>query len=1666
MEGPDDLDGLRGLFQDLSSLSRSALPNVERLVFELEAAVKDFRKLLDKRTKSNESRQTVLSGKVKLNDEEFSLNQEFQQEALQVADALDVDEIEAVGYYMRAQQDASQLDRTPVTSAIIRFHERRSFLLECLRLVLSESFELEREGTQAVMLEVVAQILEIQNAPLRNASLFTRKCLDAMTDIEKWLVLLGEQVQKAAVVGQAQETDIMEVIEWQRHSLGKQHESLGAILHYLFKGGYASSEDLRKLLEKLQKIDKFDSLLVHYVPAVIASFAQYGSPEGQGQHREARSLHEAVTDSKESRAWKLSKFHSAVTVLWLAEFAGWYFDSGPASPLQGIEPAQEASKLSKMFMTALDDGAFEFILEICASMGHEASDNIARNEIVGLLLKDGLSFSLEPDATSPHFRSLLMECVEVFIESLIANMPDAIRMLKSEEDLQRLDQITALREGLNSISHRGLTEARMHLESLLVIIAFAFEGRPDAAQEFWDDPDGNLHGFLHWASKRQTVPRVSAFCEMLCSISEGEENSLCAHKFLLDEEKVPPAKLRRSTTMSWTQMFAELQLYTSRATERPSATQPSLLRLRKPEVADIDEPESPVMLSCYLRLISHLCKENHEVRAYIRDHPTFNLIGMLLTLCNAPIPNHLRAAAFVTLRALIIDRTTTYGNEVWVLLDQWTSGYGTTSAGLSKSPPLANPPVWIERNAFQKIAESFDQTRAFVELLNTLVCPAADIGDSQLSLSFPESLGSSYRMPGVEPYVDFVMDQAFASRSVALESKEALTLQLSCLDFVVTCLQSFNENLVSVAVQQPMALSSILRSSSISVYVRLHPFYRVMEWLFNEDVLRTLFAVSHQDVDAVGKASSDSVLVRALVRSIEVMNMIVDHQATYFDLVRLRTKTQSQSGSSVIASSSLASFEDSVMDNLHLIIDLCLYCGSGHPELTLASLALLEKLAGSRKLNKSPTVTSRWQPSNQIVELLNYNADTDRIARVLTPQISTDVRELESGPESAGSLIKVGLLNLLDRCLKMISDKPSMAHLLLGFSCVGNSLDIPTGGLLETGSSLFHAVVSLVQNYPEGDSHSVIYWMIHLKRLGFQLLQRLWASPLSSGFVLPALRLSQLLRVLFTEHPIIGNATLWDNLPITDSDFWCTDSARSLCEFLAYRGLLFEYATTELRSASRDSSPSLQNAVLGTLLGSSTTPDGVVVSHPSLFELFDFADLDIVEKFPSLPLTYFGDLNIDICARPQENGLPTLYDEITAAELLQVVKDDMLNTGKISPQEEEQVLAEIQSVLSFIRAKNHYHQACYSRYVALKAWTELATTIVVTCDLESTRMAMFILQVLQVILPKLEQSMERSKAEAFELARLAETLISKLDTIAPSAGEDVIEERMYSLFQTCLHNISLASEGSDLRQTFYHICTTYLARITRLHGAHPDFGQRAQQTLKSSGSTFVEIVCDDAYSGNELCRVSALLFLNVLAVLERQQESSLLVNTIVQSNYLGIFLDVIRSMASEFRNTSPSETPHLLVFYEAQLALLLQLSQTRLGAMYVLEAGLFQAVKDSQLFAVDPDIGLDIENPDALRKYYDLLLSVIRVIISAVFSRGLHNQQVLERTRQFLSENRQGIVGIFKRHAKIGVLTGTDLKDPLDDLVRAYIILITAVEFLEYEDECMGGSHAVPTKFS
>lgn len=1516
-----------------------------------------------------------------IDDVEYAINTDFQQGTLQLADALNLDEVEAAALFMEAQEGAQQLDRTPLIAAIMRFHQRRQFLLECLRLIFQESFDVEREEIQELMQNTVAHILQTKEGTFRNASLFARKCLASMEDIEKWLALISDQIQKISIVGQAEDADITEAFEHQRASLIQQHESLGATLCYLFKGTFTSSEDLRFLLDRMRKIERVDMLLVHYVPAIIAALVQYGSPSGSGTQREARSLHTAITSTKDNNAWILAPFRAAVISWWLTVYSGWYFDSGPASPLQGVDFDKEAEERTALFKVCLDDGALEFMLAICASIETDGWRHPARNELVSLLLKDSQASVFETDSISQFVKPLVMEHFDTFTESCIANMPNAVRMLKTDEDAQRLDQITALRDGLSSSLHRGVLEARTHLETFLVIMAFAFEGRHDPAQEFWADPDGNLYGFLQWASKRQTVPRVSAFCEMLCSISEGEDNAVAAHRFLSEEDKHTSVKFRRSPSMNWVQMFAELQLYATKVTEKPS-TSSQILHTRKVENIEMNEPESPVMLTCYLQLIGHLSKQSSTIREWMLHHPSFNVISTLLTLSSGSVPTHLRASAFKTLKALMTDRTSSHGNDMWLALDQWISGAAANASGLAKAPILSNQPAWHERHAFQKIGESFDQTNTFVDLLHTLISPTSDLPDKQLALPFPEALGASYRMPGIEPYIDFILGHAFARKVPDVTEAQGRLLALNCLNFMATCLATFNEDLVALAHQPSASPETSINSSDFNNYIRLHPFARVFEWLFNEDVLKTLFVSARQDSAEVSKSQFDSVLVQSLVKSLDVMNLVLDLQSTYLNIVRPLLRNQGTTTKVTVANSALASFEDSILNNLYLIPALCLYCGSGHELLTISSMSLLRKLSSSRKLNKTTaTGLITWKSPNRIVEVLSTEVNADIVSRPLVHQMEPEPRELDHGDTAPGYLIRENLLSLLNSCLATITDRPNIAHLLLGFSCVGNTLDVDSEGLLAKGMSLLNAVINFVQTYPTDINGSILSWAVHAKRMAFEVLKHLWSSKLSSAFVLTELRMNRFLMVSLASQPIVNSNTVWNDFPSTVPEFWISASSTTgLCEFLAYRSHLYEYAATEVRAASKLGSQSLQLDVLSTLLGMSLVEEGETVTHATVFDLFDIADMKLSHGLSLPQLHYLAGIDFDICAKEQPDS-SILYDLDAAEELIKLRRRDIAGGSQVRAQEEEQFLLEADHLLTFLRVINMERQIHLNRYLAIRSWCELLTTMVISCDMEEGRRRTFILQAISLITPKLEAAMVENVAEAIQLAQLAETLIGKLDSSVSAShqgrGGDLIDEKLYQLFQISLRGICLAIGDVLLRESFYNICAHYISRITTTPGSiHQNLRRQCQLAVKASGVSLIEAVSDDAYAGQETCKVSAILLLNLLAELDAQEHSHLLAENISQSNYLSMFLDSIRTLSSEFRDAQAHgmssaftafqsqstddhlDIPLLLSYYHALLSLLQKLCQTKIGATLVLNTGLFASIRESRLFAADPDIGI------------------------------------------------------------------------------------------------------------
>jgi len=1407
---------------------------------------------------------------------------------------------------LEAQKDAEIVDRSILTSAIIHFHQRRQFMLECLRLTLAFSADPGADdNARDVSRELMGLILEIKDGPARNGSLYLRKCLRAMADVETWLQDLGDRIQGSIALGQVLTPENSELMDFEQQSLGQQHESLGAIVNGLVKANYSGVEDFYKLLEHLPQIERWNNLAVHYVPVIIAFTSQYGSPEGSGTLRDARMLNTRILDSKDNAAWKLRNFHAATITWWLAEYSGWYLEQPTGSPVQGVNFEAEALGRSESFFQALKDGALQCTLSICSQITPYEWYDPAKNTLVSFLLRDTPPLPHDLVYSPTWLRTLTMEQFEIFADAFITNMPDTLRRFKSEED----DQRKRIHSSLQTPGRGGASEQDLHLERFLLIISFSFDDHLEAAQSFWGDVDSNLYGFLQWASRRQSTPCVGAFCDMLRSISKTEDCASSAHQFLLEESTSAPAKIRRSSSLSWSQIFRELNLYTSKIREQSNATKPTNMYGGKPNSEDIDEPESVLMLESYLRLSSHLCTESTEARSWVLSQTSPHMIDTLFYLCNGTVPSRLQSCAFSVIRALLTSKSAGTGIAIWGALDQWVCGAYAPSLNLSRTSKIPNAATKSEEATFRAIAGDFEQANAFVDLLQSLLNPALPDTGLNDRLPFPEALGSSYRMPGVDPYVDLVLDKIFADMMPQLEEPlKNRILAYNILSFVVICLGTFNEDLVVLANKSAISVDEAMNTSSLSTYVTLHPFSRVMDWMFNERVLALLFATMHQDVDEVSSSPPDSPVVLNLIRGIEAMNLIMDLQPTYLDIVRPLRKEQLSGRNQSVFNPSLASFEDSVALHLDLIVDLGLYSGIGNQDLAMSSLKLLQKLASSRLLNAqvSPGSGQRIH-GNRLIGVVEQHNDLERISRSLRLGLELDPRILEQGPKSADWAIKSVTLEFLVHNLSASPDRPTLAHALLGFACAGAALDVEPESLFAKGLSLFHSIVHLVADYPDGEEGRTQLWALSIRQLGIEVLSILWKSPLTSALVLTELRASDLLFALCLRQQHVDPTSQWDDRSIRDPDFMFTESAESLQQFLLQRCDLLEYAGAELRRVALEGAPSLKARIFSTLLGSTSLPNGQQVPNITIFELLDFMELDMTNRVPSPKANHFAGLDFGVTFGASPGSSHTIHDLRLVEEMIALRFNELRRSGRLQDaNEEQQVIAEAEHIVQYLRSVNNECILTLATWKTLTAWTDLLILAIDTNDLDHEAKAALILQALQVVTPKLEIYALNHDPCVTALANLVQALLFQLDfktsALDRSRAGDVANDRLFQVFRTALRAVSGPEVGMQLREVLYNICYRYLAEmcavsdipIRRRHGMH---------SVKVTGEKTMDIICDDAYNASATCRISALLLLDALAILAKVEASNYIIESMVRTNFLQILVESIEDIPPELRST-------------------------------------------------------------------------------------------------------------------------------------------------------------------
>jgi nuclear pore complex protein Nup205 len=209
---------------------------------------------------------TTITGKVEFGGEEWVLNKDFQEVVLQIADDLDLDEIEATKLALQAEGEEETLGRPRKECAIIRFHQQRKYLLSCMLLLL----ELQKEEDD-LMADDVGDGLGrlgpyINRYILRDGGpgapkakeRFVPACTAALANTRAWLQKLSERASGAAMRGLATQLQLQETYEFSHISLMQQHELLAVILCYAIERHMANEPDFILFLKDFAGSTRYD----------------------------------------------------------------------------------------------------------------------------------------------------------------------------------------------------------------------------------------------------------------------------------------------------------------------------------------------------------------------------------------------------------------------------------------------------------------------------------------------------------------------------------------------------------------------------------------------------------------------------------------------------------------------------------------------------------------------------------------------------------------------------------------------------------------------------------------------------------------------------------------------------------------------------------------------------------------------------------------------------------------------------------------------------------------------------------------------------------------------------------------------------------------------------------------------------------------------------------------------------------------------------------------------------------------------------------------------------------------------------------------------------------------------------------------------------------------
>nr|XP_020458623.1 nuclear pore complex protein Nup205 [Monopterus albus] len=1082
--------------------------------------------------------------------------------------------------------------------------------------------------------------------------------------------------------------------------------------------------------------------------------------------------------------------------------------------------------------------------------------------------------------------------------------------------------------------------------------------------------------------------------------------------------------------VSWEHFFHSLMLYHENL--RRDLPNPDASHYRHPPLRGITQRELEGLTS-FLQLLTTIITWSENARLALCEHPQWTPIVVMLGLLQCSIPPVLKAELLHCLAA--------FGKSPEIAASLWQSLEYTQILQTVRVPGQKQAAgIEVELNEIESSCEEYPLTRGFCHLMSILV-----------ESSLPVNLGAGLRVPGFQPYLNFLRDSVFLPFPTRAYRRPAEKWEVA--DSV---LEVFHKLLRDYEPQPTDFVQEMVELQGEQVQAYKPPGHSIMFHLLNDSPMLvlclSLLEEGVRQLDTYAPFPGKKYLESAVLHCLCLLDLALQKEAVFMDLLR-----ESQASLLVSPLEQLLQGVSPQTRRADHIVNIAryLYHSSSNPEAAFQSAKILRCLANY------PNIQIRL-----VGDFTHNQAVSEKLMAGFVECLDNEEAEegTEKGDDSDSQKkvarirheTQIHILNLLITSLELKT--PNLALYLLGFEVKKPvlSTNLQDPGVLGCPRSCLHAILSLLQRGTEKRSGPVLTQQApNLAELCYQVIYQLCACPDTSGPTMRYLRTSQDFLFSHLQHlPFILPS---NQIAALSQMSWLMKTAAIELRVTSLNRQRSH--TQRLVSLLLDDQPNTQHSVDKYMFKFMRKESGMEEETRSVsgFLHFDTVSkvrrkllsvLDAIDFSQDMPellqLDFFERTQIEQvisnCEHVNEQG-----HTVCNVKLLHRVLVAEVNAlqGMAAIGQRPLLLEEVNSILQQVVERNRVRRSLSAKRHALQSWRSLVETLLTACPADLIPADDRQLIIRDLLLDLHDKVLSEDAAgelmpivagAVFTLtAHLSQSVLSEqqqgVGLEASSGFASIANSALHLILRKLLDFILCTGGGYQrLRAHLYGSLLYYLqiaqkpeepdtlqtagkAMWERLTAPEDGFSKLQRENLviiESYGKALMEVVCRDACDGHEISRMLALAVLDRILTIDRQNQWLVYV---CNSGYLRSVVESLRLDDIALQSLLTPQLPLLkpLYIYESKMALLTRVAKTGQGAVELLRCGVVAQLIECQVFDMVPesDVHRVMRDPSGfipspMDRYRQILLPTLRLFQVILTSTTMNHQQGAAQVLQWL----------------------------------------------------------------